>query len=139
MQKSFRIYTLCTLSIISVEKSNENHGENEFFVCRITPFPAYIYKLLIYISFQYEKIRNTSTHPPIHKGSASKSSSQERCVIVEERPSANDDIKPFPPRSFVSHLGVGVSTHSAEECQQMISTADKLSSIFKQRRVDIFS
>ena len=83
-------------------------------------------------------MKKYETHPPIHKGSASKSSSQERCVIVEERPSANDDIKPLPPRSFVSHLGVGVPTHSAEECQQMISTADKLSSIFKQRRVDIF-
>ena len=82
-------------------------------------------------------MKKYETLPPIHKGSASKSSSQERRVIVEERPSAHDDIKPLPPRSFVSHLGVGVSTHLAEECQQMVSTADKLSSIFIQRLVDI--
>ena len=138
MQKSFRMYTLCTLSIISVEKSNEIMERTNFLYVELLHSLLIFTNFRIYISFQYEKIRNTSTHPPIHKGSASKSSSQERCVIVEERPSANDDIKPLPPRSFVSHLGVGVPTHSAEECQQMISTADKLSSIFIQRLVDIF-
>jgi len=89
------------------------------------------------VSVPSASMKKYETLPPIHKGSASKSSSQERRVIVEECPSAHDDIKPLPPRSFVSHLGVGVSTHSAEECQHMISTADKLSTIFIQRNPSV--
>lgn len=76
-------------------------------------------------------LKKYETLPPIHKGSGT-----ERRVIVEERPFA-DDIKPLPPRSFVSHLGVGVSTLSPEEYQQMLSSADDLSSLFIQRLVDI--